>query len=305
MTTGAPGSPSTSKDFRRLRESGEQAGASRAIGGRIVAWRDGLARGMIAVGFTPNRVTILGFLITCGAGWCLVKGASHQASYFYDGVGSSSMWPAWAALFLFLAGACDMLDGAIARIGNMSSKFGAILDSTIDRLSDLAIFLGCLIHFTLADRPNLTLVTLSVLALSSSFLISYVKARAEDIIDDCSVGFWLRGERFAAVLIGCATGHVVAVLWQLGLTNWLTVWRRIDYSRRAVLSMERGTPPPASGPEAGVLGRAQLWRRPRGSVGYDLIVSANILWIVVAPWIWPTLGGNGAWADPLRTWLKL
>ena len=305
MPEEAPNSPSTGKDFRRLRESGETAGASRAIGGRIVAWRDSVARAMIAIGFTPNRVTVLGFLITCGAGWCLAKGASDQVRYFYNGAGGVSWWSAGAALCLFLAGACDMLDGAIARVGNMSSKFGAILDSTVDRLSDIAIFLGCLIHFTLTERPNLTLVVLAMLALSSSFLISYVKARAEELIDDCSVGFWLRGERFAAVLIGCAAGHVIAVLWQLALTNWLTVWRRLDFSRRSVLSMERGTPAPAAGPAAGWMGRIQLWRRPRGSIGYDVVVGINILWILIAPWIWPSMAGNGPCADPLRVWLGL
>ena len=287
-----------------MRNTGEKGGASLAIGARICAWRDSLAGVLIKIGFTPNRMTILGFLITCGAGWCLAKGAGHQVRYFYNGEGSASWWPAAAAACMFVSGACDMLDGAIARVGNMASKFGAILDSTVDRLSDVAIFLGCLIYFMLAETPNLTLIVLAVLAISSSMMISYIKARAEEIIDDCSVGFWLRGERCAAVLIGCLTGHMVAVIWQLAITNWLTVWRRVDYSRRAVLSLERGTPPPAAGPDPGWRGQAQLWRRPRGSIGYDVVVGTNILWIIVAPWLWSAMAGNGAWADPLRVWLN-
>lgn len=117
-----------------------------------------------------------------------------------------------------------MLDGAIARVGNMSSRFGAILDSTLDRFSDMAIFIGCTLHFVLTEEVNLTLLVLAIVALCNSVLISYIKARAEEIVADCSVGYWLRGERFAAVLIGCATGHVIAVLWQLGVLNALTVW---------------------------------------------------------------------------------
>ena len=298
-------SPPENKDFRRLRESGAQSGASLAIGSRIGAARDVVARAAVFVGFTPNRMTVFGFLVTCVAGWCLLKGASHQVPYFYTGVGPVSWWPTWAALLLLLAGACDMLDGAIARVANMSSKFGAILDSTLDRFGDMAIFIGCLLHFVLAREENLTLLVLVVVALCNSVLISYVKARAEKIIDDCSVGYWLRGERFAAILIGCATGHLIAVIWQLAVLNLLTVWRRLDYARRAVTCQERGLPPPPHGPEPGLSGRFQLWRHPRGSIPYDLVTGANIAWIVAAPWIWRALAGQGPNADPLRIWLDI
>ncbi len=293
-------SPPEDKDFRRLREMGERSGASLAIGSRICAARDVVARVAIFVGFTPNRMTVFGFLVTCVAGWCLVKGASHQVPYFYNGDGPASWWPALAALLLFLAGACDMLDGAIARVGNMSSKFGAILDSTLDRFCDMAIFIGCMLHFILAEEVNLTLLVLAVVALCNSFLISYVKARAEEIIEDCSVGYWLRGERFAAVLIGCATGHIIAVLWQLAVLNSLTVWRRLDYARRVVTCEERGLPLPPRGPEAGLIGRFQLWRHPRGSIPYDIVTGVNIAYIVAGPWFLGGLAGQGTWGDPLR-----
>jgi len=305
MAKDLPKTQTASKDFRRLRETGEQSGASLEIGSRICRRRDIVARFLISLGFTPNRVTLLGFLITCGAGWCLIKGASHQIPIFYNGLGPTSWWPALAAVFIFTAGACDMLDGAVARVGDMSSKFGAILDSTFDRLGDTAVFLGCMLHFALADQLNLTLLLLAVLAIISSMLISYIKARAEEIIEDCSVGFWLRGERFAAVLIGCATGHVIAVVWQLALTNWLTIWRRFDYSRRAVQSMECGGTAPPAGPDDGWLGRFQLWRHPRGSIPYDIVVGTNILWIIVAPWLWSTMAGQGSYADPLRIWFDI
>jgi CDP-diacylglycerol--glycerol-3-phosphate 3-phosphatidyltransferase len=290
------------KDFQRLRQAGEKSGASLAIGAGIGRARDAVARAAIVAGLTPNRVTVLGFLVTCVAGWCLLKGASHQVPYFYNGAGPKSWWPAWAAMLLVLAGACDMLDGAIARLGNMSSKFGAILDSTLDRFSDMAIFLACALHFAMVAEVNLTLMVLAVVALGNSFLISYVKARAEEIIEDCSVGYWLRGERFAAVLIGCATGHVTAVLWQFGVLNFLTVWRRLDYARRTLASQERAGPPPPVGPEPGLLGHFQPWRHPRGSIPYDVVTGVNIAWIVAAPWIWGALAGHGPHADPLRLW---
>ncbi len=286
------------KDFKRLRESHEREGASLAIGARICSARDRVARVLIALGLTPNAVTVLGFLVTCGAAYCLYRGAGHQLPFFYNGIGPQSWWPLGATLFLFASGACDMLDGAVARVGNMSSRFGAVLDSTLDRMSDMVIFVACLFYFVRFE--NVTLQVLAVAALCSSILISYVKARAEEIIDDCSVGYWLRGERFAAVLIGCATGHVAFVLWQLGLTNWLTVWRRISYSYGVIAAQDAGRPLPPSGPNPGWTGRFQLWRRPRGSIGYDIVTGLNIAMIVVASWIWPVLGGAG---DPLRAWL--
>lgn len=295
------GSESPSGDFRRLHESGERSGASLAIGSRICAARDVVARGLISVGATPNRVTVAGLLVTGGAGYCLLRGASHQVPYFYDGVGEASWWPALATVLLVLAGACDMLDGAIARVGNLASRFGAILDSTLDRFGDMAIFLGCALHFALIG--NLTCQVLAVAALCNAFLISYVKARAEEIIEDCSVGYWLRGERFAAVLIGCATGHVIAVVWQLAVLNLFTVWRRLDHARRAVRNLEAGLPPPRRGPSSGFWGWFQLWRHPRGSIPYDLVTGANIAYIVVAPWLCPVLAGRGEYADPLRLWL--
>jgi CDP-diacylglycerol--glycerol-3-phosphate 3-phosphatidyltransferase len=295
-------STSPNDDFRRLRETGEQRGFSLAIGAGLCAARDLVARGLISVGATPNRITVGGFLVTCAAGYCLARGASDQVAYFYNGVGSVSWWPAYAALFLFVAGACDMLDGAVARVGGMRSRFGAILDSTLDRFSDIAIFLGCALHFTLTG--NLTCEFLAIIALCNAFLISYVKARAEEIIEDCSVGYWLRGERFTAVLIGCATGHVIAVLWQLAVLNLFTIWRRLDYTRRAVGCLERGLPPPPPGPLPGLIGRFQLWRGPRGSISYDVVTGVNIAYVVVAPWFLPVLMGQGVYGDPLGAWLR-
>jgi phosphatidylglycerophosphate synthase len=294
-------SPPEKKDFRRLRETGEKSGASLSIGSGVAAARDSLARGLVFAGFTPNRITVVGFLVTCVAGYCLVRGASHQVPYFYNGVGPESWWPTWAAGLLLLAGACDMLDGAIARVGRMRTRFGAILDSTLDRFGDMAIFLGCGLHFALIG--NLTLQIVAVVALCNAFLISYVKARAEEIIPDCSVGYWLRGERFVAVLLGCATGHVIAVLWALAVLNIFTVWRRIDYARRAVDCLEKGLPQPVQGPTPGFWGRLQLWRHPRGSIPYDVVTGTSIAYVFVAPWFFPVLAGQGAYADPLRAWL--
>jgi CDP-diacylglycerol---glycerol-3-phosphate 3-phosphatidyltransferase len=260
--------------------------------------RDALARRLIRAGVTPNHLTFLGFLMTLAAGWFLARGASQQVPYFHGASGPVGWSPMLAGVFLVLSGACDMLDGAVARLGNMSTPFGQILDSVLDRFSDMAIYIGCAWHF--AWQGNVTYQLLAVLALCNACLISYIKARAENLIPDCSVGYWLRGERFAAVLIGCATGHVPAVLWQQALSPFFTVMRRVSYSARVVQAMSTQGALPVSGPAPGWRGRLQLWRHPRGSISYDLVTGFNIAYIVFAARFWPELLATGASADPLR-----
>ncbi len=276
------------------------AGASRTIGATVAAARDVVARGLVYLGATPNRITVVGFALTCGAGYCLARGASQQAAYFRSGDGPAGWWPALAGVFLLLAGACDMLDGAVARVGQLASRSGAILDSSVDRFSDMAIYLACFLHFALLPRPNLTYQLLAVIALCNAFLISYIKARAEDIIDDCSVGYWQRGERFAGFLIACGAGHVPAVLWQTAVSCLFTVWRRMSFAYLTVRAADARRPLPPRGPAAGWRGALQLWRRPRGSIGYDVVTGLNIAYIIWGPCLWPVLHATGPWADPLR-----
>lgn len=293
--------PRVATDFRRLRETREPGGASLTIGQAICNARDRVALALIRLGLTPNRITLLGFAVTCGAAVFLLLGASLQTPWFPSGRGPVGYLPLAAAGLLFVAGGLDMLDGAVARIGQMKTAFGAILDSSVDRFSDMAIFIACALHFALLG--NVTYQLLAILALCNATLISYIKARAEEVIPDCSAGYWLRGERFAAVLIGCASGHVPAVLWQLGMLPGFTVLRRLTYAGRYVRSMETGQPPPPVGPEPGWMGRLQLWRRPRGSPAYDVVTGLNILYILIAPWLVDFFDNDGRLADPVRSLL--
>ncbi len=299
------GSPAeqNARDFQALRESGEQPGASRSIGSAVAAARDTVAGQLVRLGATPNRITLAGFLLTCGGAYCLARGASQQVPYLAVGGEAAGWWPVLASGFLLLAGACDMLDGAVARLGKLGSRTGAVLDSSVDRFSDMAVYLGCFLHFALLRPPNLTYQILAIAALCNGVLISYVKARAENLIPDCSVGYWLRGERWAAMLIGCATGHVPAVLWLMAVGCLLTVRRRISYACRMVRALDAGRPFPPRGPDPGWPGRFQLWRHPRGSIGYDLVTGVNVAYIIFAPLVWPALRAGGPHPDPLGTWL--
>lgn len=292
------------KDFRALRESGLPPGLGKSIGSAIGAARDRVAHLLIRLRATPNRVTVLGFLLTCGSGYCLARGASHQVPYWYSGAGggaAASLWPLAAGLLLIASAACDMLDGAVARVGNMGSRFGGILDSTVDRFSDTAIYLGCAIHF--AWHGNITYQILAFVALGNTFLISYIKARAEDVIPDCSVGWWQRGERYVAILLGCFFGHMAFVLWQQAVLCAFTVWRRLEYAYRAVQALDHDQPPPSKLPPDTWWGRCILWYYPRGTWQHDVVAGANIVAIIVVPLVWSPMLAVGEFVDPIRTWL--
>lgn len=295
-SSASPAAPD-GRDFRDLRETGERPGVGRIIGGAFATARDTLARGLLRLGATPNHVTFVGFLMTVAAGYCLARGAGEQLPYFYAGHGPVGWWPLAAGVFLLLSAACDMLDGAVARLGNRSTPFGALLDSTLDRLSDMAIYVGCAVYFALAG--NLTYQLLSLVALCAAVMISYVKARAENVIDDCSVGYWMRGERYVGILVACFTGHVPAVLWQQALSPALTVYRRVDYARRMLAARTRGTPAPRRWPQRTWWGLLRPWRHPRGSIPHDLVSAFNIAYIIFAARFWPVLLATGPFADPL------
>ncbi len=261
--------------------------------------RDAVAGGLIQLGLTPNHITVLGFLLTLAAAVALIRGAGHGLPWQAPPGWPTSGWPLVAAAFLLLAGMCDMLDGAVARLGDLRTHFGAVLDSTLDRFSDAAIFSAIALHYAAAG--NLTWVALTLLAMTNALLISYIKARAEAIIESCSVGFWLRGERVAFLLIATAIGHVPAAVLLIAGPGLLTVLRRLLYARVALRALEHNAPLPAPGPAPGWIGRLQLWRYPRGSLAYDVVIATCVLWLLVAPYLAPQL----FLADPLRSVLGI
>lgn len=298
MSDSTPATPNiaanTSKDFRRLRREGLRGGASLAIGRRFCAARDALALGLIRIGATPNMLTTAGAAATFGAAWFFLIGAGER----WSDPRPQGDWPAplWAAILLFVASACDMLDGAVARIGAKSTPLGAVLDSSLDRVSDMALFAAMAAHF--AWKGNVTYTALAAAALANATLISYLKARAENLIDDCSVGYWLRGERCAALLIAAFSAHLPAVLWQQAILPAFTALRRMVWTYRCLSAKQRGTAPPDPAPLPGARRYLAPWRFPRGSVPYDVVTGANIAYILFAPLISPLFGPA---ADPLRT----
>ena len=261
----------------------------RAIGFGFSTARDFVARGLIRVAVTPNMLTVLGVVFTLGAGACYaLGGGAMRLAWSLDATpGAPNAYPFLAAWLLILASACDMLDGAVARIADKATRFGAFLDSTLDRLSDFAVYAGIGLYYARQGPANLTFVLASMLAFFNAFMISYTKARAEDIIDSCRAGYWQRGERSAAILIATFSYNIPALLAQQALLPMLTVLRRMSHTWMVINGRE-GVQDIRRAPWHI---RIRLWRWPRMTVPYDFVTALNIAWLILAP------VGN---IDPLR-----
>jgi CDP-diacylglycerol--glycerol-3-phosphate 3-phosphatidyltransferase len=166
---------------------------------------------------TPDAVTWLGFVITLGAVALIVTGNFLAAG-----------------IVVIVAGAFDMLDGALARLTGRVTKFGAILDSTLDRLSEAALLLGLLWVF--ADSGLTGMVLLAGLALPGSLLVSYVRARAEGLGIECKAGWFTRPERVAVLALGLLLSRfdyaLAAALALVTVLSYFTVVQRLLYARR-------------------------------------------------------------------------
>lgn len=144
----------------------------------------------------------------------------------------------WAGLILLFGGMFDMLDGAVARVTKTVTRFGAFLDSVVDRYSDMLMLFGLLIWYAKLDR--LFYVGLTGMAIIGSVMTSYTRARAESLIPACKVGFLERAERVVMLIVGALTDRMAVVLWILAiLTNWTAV-QRTWYTHREADRIERG-----------------------------------------------------------------
>ncbi len=161
-------------------------------------------------GISPNIVTTLGLLVALVTAWVLSTG------HFFLG-----------GFLVLVSGAFDMLDGAVARISGKSTRFGAILDSTFDRLSEAALFLGLLAYY--ANQGSFQEVVLVGAALVGSMLTSYVRARAEGLGLKCEVGFFTRPERVILLAIGLIFNQMLVILWIIAVLSNLVAWQRLSY----------------------------------------------------------------------------
>ena len=176
-----------------------------------------LVRVICLTRLTPNILTLMGFLVSVAAAVMIAK--------------------AWLLLgggLVLLSGAFDLLDGPLARATGQSTKFGAILDSTCDRLGEAAVLLGLLVLYL--DRNSAWEPVLIYITFVCSVLVSYVKARAEGLGIKCEVGIFTRAERVIVLALGLLIGHwmdkaVPIALGILAALALVTVMQRLIYIR--------------------------------------------------------------------------
>ena len=250
----------------------------KAIGSGVSTARDFIARGLAAVGVTPNTLTLAGMVLTAGAGVCYAIGATRGFAMSFDPHAPANAYLLLAGALLILASACDMLDGAVARLASKSTRFGAFLDSTLDRYSDFAVYAGIAVAYAWASPANVTFVLLAMLAFFNAFMISYTRARAEDLIESCRVGYWQRGERSAAILIGTFSYNIPAMVLQQAALPLLTVLRRIAHTHAVI----NGRQPMTDPRRGGLWLKIRLWRWPRMTLPYDFVTGVNIAWLMFA-----------------------
>ncbi len=187
-----------------------------------------LIKGMIRCKVTPNIVTFIGFLGNIAAAALFVIAAKN----------CSTSLVGWGGLVLLLSGLFDMMDGRLARMGNMSSVFGAFWDSTLDRYSELVSLGGLIAYFFSIGNTFWGVITL--LALIGSIMVSYVRARAEGLGLDCKVGIMQRPERVVVLALGAiVTGLIhnllaveIAVAVIALLANYTACWRIVHVKKQ-------------------------------------------------------------------------
>jgi phosphatidylglycerophosphate synthase len=159
-------------------------------------------KALIRIGLTPNAVTTIGLLLNIGVAVIFIFGAEKTNRGDLSFVG-------WGGALVLFAGLFDMLDGQVARLGNMSSTFGALYDSVLDRYSELILFLG--ICYYLVSHHYFLSSLFAFIALMGSMMVSYTRARAEGLGIECKGGLMQRPERVVTIGV-CAivcgvTGH--------------------------------------------------------------------------------------------------
>ncbi|MGH9204227.1 MAG: CDP-alcohol phosphatidyltransferase family protein [Vicinamibacterales bacterium] len=230
----------------------------------------------VALRIHPNVLTLIGVLINVAAATAL--GRDHFLM---------------AGVIMIVANIFDFIDGKVAHITNTVSRFGAFWDSTLDRFSDIALFLGLIYLYANIRRTDYVMV--SALAMMFSIMTSYARARAESLIEKCKVGFMERPERIVLFMTGAFTDRMAAVMWVILVLSIVTVANRIHYT---YLVLNTKPMPTGSNVLTAAFSRAFFWRDERATMPYDLWVIAILAFVWLTPPIWlrdPTATGMGIW----------
>lgn len=177
----------------------------KALKGPVYRILDPATRWLIGKGVNPNHITTLGFLLTVGAG----------VFYHLDHVRT-------AGILVLLGGLADIFDGRVARESGQDSVFGSFYDSTLDRISEIVVYLGLLSlynHYGI-ELADIWMIYVILLAMGGSLMVSYTRAKAEALGLECTVGTFQRAERIVLLGLGSA---LFGLMWGGVVLSWVIV----------------------------------------------------------------------------------
>ena len=167
----------------------------------------------------PNALSLLGLAVSLGGAW------SFAAGRFREG-----------ALIVLVGGVFDLVDGVVARRQGRVTTFGGFLDSSLDRVVDMALLLGLLMHYARADAAGLA--WLAALALVATVMVSYTKARAEAVLGSFEGGLLERAERIVILVLGGLVGAMPLALAVVALGSTITAGQRIALAQRRMTALD-------------------------------------------------------------------
>jgi CDP-diacylglycerol--glycerol-3-phosphate 3-phosphatidyltransferase len=169
---------------------------------------EAVSRALARWNVSPDWVTNLGLVLTSGVALLAALGEMR-----------------WAGVAYIFAAICDALDGTLARVSGKTSRFGAFLDSTIDRFEEAIVFLGLIIYYAqVGGRLEIPVI---LVATVGSFMVSYTRARAEAVGASCKVGLMTRPPRVVIMIAGLILDQVLIALIVLIVTTFFTAFHRI------------------------------------------------------------------------------
>jgi len=174
---------------------------------------EAVAKALDRVGVSPNMMTYFGLLLTAGVA-------------VLAGLGEIR----WAGVAYFVSAIGDAMDGTLARVSGKGSRFGAFLDSTIDRFEESIVFLGLIIYYN--QVGGVYEIPLILVATVGSLMVSYTRARAEALGIACKVGFMTRIPRVAVMIVGMLLDQMLITLAVLAVTSLFTAFHRMVHVSR-------------------------------------------------------------------------
>ena len=168
----------------------------------------------------PNALSLVGVIVSLGGAWAFAEGAFRSG-----------------AAFVLVGGVFDLVDGVVARRQGRVTTFGGFLDSSLDRVVDMALLLGLVLHY--AGRGADALAVLAALALVATVLVSYTKARAESVVADFKGGLLERAERIVILVAGGLFGLMPIALGVVALGSIVTAGQRFVLAHRLMRELDQ------------------------------------------------------------------